>query len=162
MNRRDLMKMFPALAMSSHLAPAQAQEKSSAVKGLPLEQYEPKSMLHAKETHVPRSRYPVIDFHTHITWTGELTGIDKVTFNAMPAQILPVMDRKNIRTMVDLTGGYAQGLQKAINTLQEPHPGRFVVFTEPWWSKIEDPQYPKFQADQIESAHKAGAKESRF
>ena len=158
MNRRDLMKMFPAVAASSQVASAQEKKKSSTATGLPLEQFEPKSMLHAKETHVARSRYPVIDFHTHITWSGELTGADKVTFSAMPADILPVMDRKNIRTMVDLTGGYGQGLRKAINTLQEPHPERFVVFTEPTWSKIEDPQYPKFQADQIEAAHTAGAR----
>jgi predicted TIM-barrel fold metal-dependent hydrolase len=158
MNRRDLMKMFPAVAASSQVASAQEKKKSSTATALPLEQFEPKSMLHAKETHVARSRYPVIDFHTHITWSGELTGADKVTFSAMPADILPVMDRKNIRTMVDLTGGYGQGLRKAINTLQEPHPERFVVFTEPTWSKIEDPQYPKFQADQIEAAHTAGAR----
>jgi predicted TIM-barrel fold metal-dependent hydrolase len=158
MNRRNLMKVFPAAAMTSRLALAQKPKKSSAGKVLPLEQFEPKSMLHVKETHVPRSRFPVIDFHTHITWSGELTGEDKVTFTSRPAELLPVMDRKNIRTMVNLTGGYAHGLDNAIQTLQEPNPGRFVNFTEPWWSKIQDSQYPKFQADQIEAAHKAGAR----
>jgi predicted TIM-barrel fold metal-dependent hydrolase len=158
MNRRNLMKVFPAAAMTSRLALAQKPKKSSAGKVLPLEQFEPKSMLHVKETHVPRSRFPVIDFHTHITWSGELTGEDKVKFTARAAELLPVMDRKNIRTMVNLTGGYAHGLDDAIQTLQEPNPGRFVNFTEPWWSKIQDPQYPKFQADQIEAAHKAGAR----
>jgi predicted TIM-barrel fold metal-dependent hydrolase len=158
MNRRNLMKVFPAAAMSSRLALAQKPKKSSTGKVLPLEQFEPKSMLHVKETHVPRSRFPVIDFHTHITWSGELTGEDKVTFTSRPAELLPVMDRKNIRTMVNLTGGYAHGLDNAIQTLQEPNPGRFVNFTEPWWSKIQDSQYPKFQADQIEAAHKAGAR----
>ena len=34
---------------------------------LPMERYQPKSMLHVPETHVPRSRFPLIDFHTHIT-----------------------------------------------------------------------------------------------
>jgi predicted TIM-barrel fold metal-dependent hydrolase len=158
MNRRNLMKVFPAAAMSSRLALAQKPKKSSTGKVLPLEQFEPKSMLHVKETHVPRSRFPVIDFHTHITWSGELTGEDKVTFTVKPVELLPVMDRKNIRTMVNLTGGYAHGLDNAIQTLQEPNPGRFVNFTEPWWSKIQDSQYPKFQADQIEAAHKAGAR----
>jgi predicted TIM-barrel fold metal-dependent hydrolase len=158
MNRRNLMKVFPAAAMTSRLALAQKPKKSSTGKVLPLEQFEPKSMLHVKETHVPRSRFPVIDFHTHITWSGELTGEDKVKFTARAAELLPVMDRKNIRTMVNLTGGYAHGLDDAIQTLQEPNPGRFVNFTEPWWSKIQDPQYPKFQADQIEAAHKAGAR----
>src|SRR5207253_5401255 len=38
------------------------------------------------------------------------------------------------------------------------HPGRFVVFTEPVWSKASDPGYAQFQATQIEEAHKAGAR----
>jgi len=125
---------------------------------LPLEQYEPKSMLHTVETHVPRARFPLIDFHTHLTWSGELSGKDEVKLIEKPEELLPVMDRKNIHTMVDLTGGYANGLNDAIRLLQQAHPGRFIVFTEPWWSKIEHPNYPKFQADQIEAAHKAGAK----
>lgn len=81
-----------------------------------------------------------------------------MTFNATPGELLPVMDRKNIQVLVNLTGGYARGLHEAIQTLQESHPDRFMVFTEPWWSKIQDPQYPKFQADQIEAARKAGAR----
>ncbi|MDX6457468.1 MAG: hypothetical protein QOE55_1165, partial [Acidobacteriaceae bacterium] len=36
---------------------------------LALAQYQPVSMLHLKETHVPRARYPVIDFHTHLTFS---------------------------------------------------------------------------------------------
>jgi hypothetical protein len=43
-------------------------------------QLEPRSMLHVKETPVPRPRFPVIDFHTHVTWSGELSGEDEVTF----------------------------------------------------------------------------------
>ena len=34
---------------------------------LPVEPYQPKSMLHAAETHGARARFPLIDFHTHIT-----------------------------------------------------------------------------------------------
>jgi len=29
--------------------------------------FQPKSMLHVPETKVPRSRYPVIDIHTHLS-----------------------------------------------------------------------------------------------
>ena len=35
---------------------------------LPLTEFEPKSMLHVAETHVARARFPVIDFHTHVSW----------------------------------------------------------------------------------------------
>jgi predicted TIM-barrel fold metal-dependent hydrolase len=75
-----------------------------------------------------------------------------------PTKCLSVMDRKNIRTMVDLTGSYGEGLRQAVRQLSEAHPGRFAVFTEPVWTKASEPDYPKFQADQIEDAHKAGAK----
>ena len=160
MNRRQLMKTVPAAVAGISMKPAMGQSpKNSPKEGvLPLEQYEPKSMLHTVETHVPRARFPLIDFHTHLTWSGELSGKDEVKLIEKPEELLPVMDRKNIHTMVDLTGGYANGLNDAIRLLQQAHPGRFIVFTEPWWSKIEDPNYPKFQADQIEAAHKAGAK----
>jgi predicted TIM-barrel fold metal-dependent hydrolase len=154
------MKAVPAAVAGASMKPAMGQSRKNAPKDgvLPLEQYEPKSMLHATETHVPRSRFPLIDFHTHLTWSGELSGKDEVKLIEKPEELLPVMDRKNIHTMVDLTGGYANGLNESIRVLQQAHPGRFIVFTEPWWSKIEDPNYPKFQADQIEAAHKAGAK----
>jgi len=121
-----------------------------------LEEYVPKSMLHLPETHIPRARFPVIDFHTHIT-AGDPNG-SKIHFDIDPADCLTVMDRKNIRTMVDLTGSYSDGLREAQRRLQEAHPGRFVVFTEPAWIKASDRNYARFQADQIESDHKAGAK----
>ena len=34
---------------------------------LDLSQYEPKSMLQVHESHVERAKFPVIDFHTHIS-----------------------------------------------------------------------------------------------
>ena len=145
MTRRQMMMLMGA-------APLAAQQV------LRLEDYQPKSMLHAKETKVPRSKYPVIDFHTHLTFSGGLQGPGKLRFAAPVNEVLPVMDRKNIRTMVNLTGGYGANLREAIATLQTAHPGRFVVFTEPAWTRITEPGYPKTQADLIADAHKAGAK----
>ena len=137
-----------------HAGQAGGQPPQDAA-GLPLEKFEPKSMLHVPETHVSRSRFPVIDFHTHITGGGNAGGI---RFSMDPANCLAVMDRKNIRTMVSVTGSYGDGLREAIAKLQTAHPGRFAVFTEPVWSKASDAGYAKFQADQIADAHQAGAK----
>ncbi len=39
---------------------------------LELSQYEPRSMLQVHESRVERSRFPLIDFHTHIS------GLDKI------------------------------------------------------------------------------------
>jgi len=125
---------------------------------LPVEQFQPRSMLHVKETKVERAAYPVIDIHTHVTHAGGLEGPGEIRFAASAEECLAVMDRKNIRTMVNLTGGYGANLQQAIDKLQTAHPGRFIVFTEPAWSKAADADYPRVQADLIEDAHKRGAK----
>jgi predicted TIM-barrel fold metal-dependent hydrolase len=143
------------------LAAAQAAPQASQLPqdgGLPLERFEPKSMLHVPETHVPRSRFPVIDFHTHITGSAGRGNTPSIRFGMDPAKCLEVMDRKNIRTMVDLTGSYGDGLREAIDKLHTAHPGRFVVFTEPAYNRASDAGYARFQADQIADAHKAGAK----
>ncbi len=159
-DRRRLLQGLPALSAALAAKPAAIQTKQSspAAGNLPLQSYQPKSMLHAPVTSVPRSRFPLIDFHSHLTFAGELSGGDKLTARSQAADLLPVMDRKNIRVMVNLTGGRAGALEEAIGMLQKPHPDRFVVFTEPWWEKIEQPNYPQFQADEIERAHRAGAK----
>jgi len=66
-------------------------------------------MLHVPETKVLRSRYPVIDIHTQLSSRAKsVNGVgvgEKMKFHATPETLLPVMDRKNIRIMVNLTGG---------------------------------------------------------
>ena len=59
------------------------------------------------------------------------------------------MDRRNLRTMVNLTGGRGAGLDEAVRTFDRAHPGRFLTFTEPWWSRAHEPGYAAFQADEL-------------
>jgi predicted TIM-barrel fold metal-dependent hydrolase len=155
MNRRDLLLSMSAAAVTPRLTPTNTAEDKQE---LQLEQFQPRSMLHTRETKVPRSAFPVIDMHTHITHAGGLEGPGNIRFAASAEDCLAVMDRKNIRTMVNLTSGYGPNLQQAIDKLQAAHSGRFVVFTEPAWSKAADPNYSKTQADLIEDAHNRGAK----
>ena len=149
------------------IQPTPRQEPPSGSTRMPLQEYQPKSMLHLPETHVPRPSFSVIDFHTHITIDIDLLsqiadstrdGTAPVHWNMHPEACLPVMDRKDVRTMVNLTGGYGAGLREVIAGLSQAHPGRFVVFTEPTWVSASDPDYPTFQAEQLEDAHRAGAK----
>jgi len=129
---------------------------------LALEDFQPKSMLHLPETNVTRSRFPVIDVHTHLTMgAGHKNGVtigEEIRFLASPDEVLPVMDQKNIRMMVDLTGNYGKGLEQAIQRFQRAHPDRFLVFTEPGWDHFNRPDYSRWQADEIARAHQAGAK----
>ncbi|HEX3105750.1 MAG TPA: amidohydrolase family protein [Terriglobales bacterium] len=147
--------------------PAPAQDSSSAQTSSPggrlaLVDYEPKSMLQVHETHVDRARFPVIDVHTHITVSAKSeNGVELSPdrkYLGTPEELLAVMDRKNLHTMVNLTGGYDAGLVETIGRYDKAHPGRFITLTEPCYSKFLEPDYPKIQAQEIERAHQAGAK----
>ena len=141
--------------------PARPHPPAPTPGGLRLERFEPKSMLHVTETRVERARFPVIDMHTHLSFAGRLGApedAEAVTVPMPAADVLSVMDKKNIRLMVNLTGGRGAGLEQVIKQFDAAHPGRFVSFTEPWWNRANEAGYPAFQAAQIERAHKAGAR----
>jgi len=157
-SRRDLLMglALSALAVNRQAVAQQSQQPKPAP--LPIQEFEPKSMLHVPETKVERARFPVIDFHTHLSFTDTSGPVEKANPRATAAELLAVMDRKNIRTMVHLTGGYGAALNDNLRMWQQAQPGRFIVFTEPWFKKIIEPNYPQFQADQIERAKQAGAR----
>ena len=133
-----------------------------AGKPLQLADFQPRSMLHVPETKVLRSRHPVIDIHTHLSFTAKsANGVglgEAMEYHAPVEELLPLMDRKNIRVMVNLTGGVGKGLEQTIRKFQQPYPERFVTFTEPWWERSNQPGYSKFQADEIVRAQQAGAR----
>ncbi|HZV59164.1 MAG TPA: amidohydrolase family protein, partial [Candidatus Eremiobacteraceae bacterium] len=114
------------------------------------------------ETMVARSKFPVIDIHTHISWSKHSEkGICLAAardYPSPPQELLAVMDRKNIRAMVNLTGGFDEGLADAVNKYDRAVPGRFYTFTEPAYSRFKEPNYPKIQAETIERAHRDGAR----
>ena len=134
----------------------QAPAQAPSAPALALPDFEPKSMLQVPETQVERAKYPVVDVHTHLTFRARREGEGMRTL-ATPAELLAVMDRRNVRTMVNLTGGTGSGLQEAVKTLQAAHPGRFVVFTEPSWNRASEPGYATWQADELGRAKAAGA-----
>ena len=129
---------------------------------LELSQYEPKSMLRVHESHIERSKFPNIDFHTHISGsTRSEKGVELSPdreYLGTPQELLAVMDRKNIRAMVNLTGGYDNGLAEAVAKYDRAYPGRFYTFTEPSYSRFKEPNYPTLQAQAIERAHRDGAR----
>jgi predicted TIM-barrel fold metal-dependent hydrolase len=148
---------IPTTSISSSRAAPQ-----SAGKPLQLADFQPRSMLHLPETKVPRSRYPVIDIHTHLSVTAKTdngVGIgEEMKYLAPVEALLPVMDRKNIQMMVNLTGGIGKGLDQVIRKFQQPYPQRFITFMEPWWERTNQLKYSQFQADEIVRAHQAGAR----
>ena len=94
-------------------------------------------------TKVPRSRYPAIDMHTHLSWAKESSGGvsrgEEMKFLAKPEDLIPVMDRKNVRMMVNLTGGTGAGLAESIRVFEKAYPGRFATLTEPSYGAVQGP-----------------------
>src|SRR5262249_16830137 len=103
-----------------------------------------------------------IDFHTHISVSAKSQNGVALSFErhylGSPQELLAVMDRKNIKMMVNLTGGYEKGLVDAGQKYDRAYPGRFLTFTEPSYSHFKEPNYSKLQADAIEQAHRDGAR----
>lgn len=124
---------------------------------LPLEDFRPRSTLHVPAHEVPRARFPVIDIHAHLSRSGGLRAAEKISFLATPADLLPVMNRKNVRLMCNLTGGAGAALERAVGHFDRTAPGRFLTFTEPSWTLFDEPCYPQIQACEIERARRAGA-----
>jgi len=157
MKRRTWLGLAAATSLRAQFS---SQERVKGVRetDLRLSDFEPRSMLRVKETRVERPKFPVIDFHTHLSWSPGPGKEGGPEFPARPEEILPVMQRKNIRMMVNLTGGRGPVLEEVLRVWHKPYPDKFLVFTEPWWNKVADPNYPKLQADEIERAHRAGAR----
>ena len=141
---------------------AQAPTPSAPGGTLALKDFEPRSMLVVPQTKVERAKYPVVDVHVHpagrVNRLGGVPTGEAMRISATPAELLPLMERRNIRTLVNLTGGVGSGLAETVRTFQQPHPDRFVMFTEPSYERIVEPGYAKWQADELARAKQAGAK----
>ena len=69
-------------------------------------------MLRVHESRIERAKFPVLDFHSHITTSAKSeNGVEwasEVKYLGTPEELLAVMDRKNIWAMVNLTAGMAR------------------------------------------------------
>jgi predicted TIM-barrel fold metal-dependent hydrolase len=163
--RRFLFSTLGAAALQACSSPPPAAEPESAAGAtMALGDFKPKSMLVVPENPVARAKYPAIDVHTHVFFS---TGLSKVRNpDAQPgypppeqlAQILKWMDELNVQTMINLTGGIGDELKLAIETLQQAHPGRFLICTEPSYARLQEPDFPKVQADELRAAKEQGAR----
>jgi predicted TIM-barrel fold metal-dependent hydrolase len=147
-SRRQLIHF---LTLTPVAAFSQTQRKA---KPLDIAEYQPKSMLTVPEHRIERARFPVIDIHTHLSFSKD----ESNRYAAPLSELLPVMDRRNLQTMVNLTGGRGAGLRDAIQKFDKAQPGRFLTFTEPWFSRVDEPKYPQWQAEQLQQAVQDGAR----
>jgi len=127
---------------------ADAEQK----KTLLLRDFKPASMLHVPVHPVEKAKFYVIDVHNHI---NDAARIDD---HMPPERVLEVMDRTNVKTIVILTGMWGEKLQGVIDEMVKPYPGRFMVFTQLDWSKVDDPNFGAEMATQIRDSVSRGAR----
>jgi len=151
--------VIPALGQSTSSSPQSNQDigyKSAAgadqKKTLLLKDFHPVSMLHAPQHNVDRAKYYVIDVHNHV---NDALGIEE---HMDPKRVIEVMDNTNVRTVVILTGMWGEKLQRVIDEMVKPYPGRFMVFTQIDWSKIDDPNFGQEMVAQLDDAVARGAR----
>ena len=164
MRRRKFLTSSAGLGFAAVNMPSGAAAAPQATrKPLDISEYEPKSMLVVKETHVARARYPVIDIHTHLSFSKKaVNGVqmaEERSYTGNPRDEIAVMDRKNIAAMVNLTGGYGKGLEDAIARYDKAFPGRFYTFHRALVEPLQGAELSEFQADEIQKAHAAGARD---
>jgi len=153
-----LSLMLPAGAQEPAQSSGQSQigyqsdVNADKKKTLLLKDFQPISMLHAPEHQVDRAKFYVIDVHNHV---NDAMGIDE---HMPPQRVVEVMDHTNVKIVVILTGMWGAKLQHVIDEMVKPYPGRFIVFTQIDWSKIDDPNFSQEMVTQLDDAVARGAR----
>lgn len=138
----------PDQSQIGYKAAADADQK----KTLLLKDFHPVSMLHVPMHPVPKAKYYVIDVHNHI---NDAAGIDE---HMDPKRVIEIMDATNVKTVIILTGMWGDKLQHVIDEMVKPYPGRFIVFTQIDWSRIDEPDFSQAMVRQLDDAVSRGAR----
>ena len=145
-----LAAAFALAALLSPMLPAHAQVRRNEQQRPPsmtLEDYEPTSMLRVDEHPVARAKFPFVDIHGH-----QNLSMDDAALAALVTQ----MDRMGLRTLVNLSGGSGDRLAAQVTNARAKYPGRFVVFANVDWSKVNEPGFATEAAAQLERDVKQG------
>src|SRR5579862_969634 len=130
----------------------QSAPDADAKKTLLLKDFHPVPMLHAPVHKIDKAKFYVIDVHNHV---NDAARIDE---HMDPKRVVEVMDNTNVRTVVILTGMWGDKLQHVIDEMVKPYPGRFIVFSQIDWSKIDDPNFSQEMVVNLDDAVARGAR----
>jgi predicted TIM-barrel fold metal-dependent hydrolase len=146
------MAALPCRAFSQDIQ-YKADPDAAQKKTLLLKDFDPQPMLHAEKHDVPRAKFPVIDMHNHVNDAGGVHNED-----IAPAEVVRRMDRANVQTIVILTGMWGDRLQGVLDKMVKPYPGRFIVFAQMDYSKIDDANFGAEMVAQLDDAVRRGAR----
>ncbi|HYM13393.1 MAG TPA: amidohydrolase family protein [Bryobacterales bacterium] len=113
-----------------------------------IEEYSPRSTLVVPEHLLTRAKYPFIDIHSHHNpekppeyWS----------------HVLSEMDQLNLRILVNLSGSTGAKLQKGIASMRKANPDRLVAFANIDFAAINEPDFGRRAAAQLEQDVNNGA-----
>jgi predicted TIM-barrel fold metal-dependent hydrolase len=118
-----------------------------------LRDFHPQSMLHARVRNVLRAKFTVIDVHNHVN-DARSAGRERIP----PADVIRVMDNCNVKTIVILTGQWGEKLQRVVDEMVKPYPGRFMVFTQLSWENLDSSDFSERMVKRIDDAVARGAR----
>ncbi|MGE0770539.1 MAG: amidohydrolase family protein [Cyclobacteriaceae bacterium] len=126
-----------------------AQEKPLDMK-MDFEEYDPPSTLVVPEHKVTKAKFPFVDIHNH---QFRMPDMDL-------AELITEMDKMNMAVMNNLSGrgrGSTDHLEKSLQNVKDHYPNRFLVFTNVDFSGIDDADWTRRTAKQLEEDVKRGA-----
>jgi len=113
---------------------------------------QPRSELVVPEHAVSRPRHPVIDAHNHLPLEH------RALEDAEIAPVLRNMDRADVRTIVNLSGGTGERLSRNLARLDRAYPGRFVSFCTPDWTGLGSKGWTERAVAALRADVEAGAR----
>ncbi len=114
---------------------------------LTVEEYQPRSTLVVPAHPVKSGKFPVIDVHSHHR-DASGSGLDR---------IVKEMDELNLRVLVNLSGGTGETLKQFVKNYKGRYPRRFALFANLNFRTIDDPDWGKKSAVQLEEDVHNGA-----
>jgi predicted TIM-barrel fold metal-dependent hydrolase len=121
---------------------------AALAQAISFEEYRPKSTLVVPQNPVTRAKFPFVDVHGHPRGMGSTERIDT---------LVKEMDALNMRVMVNLDGRLGESLKRTVEHMRNRYPDRFVVFCNVDFNGIDDPNWGKQRAAQIEQDVQSGA-----
>lgn len=144
------------LIVASLSASSLAQDEKDDIRQLKLKDWQPKSMLKAKESKVDKPAFPAIDVHNHLGGGKQTLTADRV------ASYLTEMNEAGVQTVVNLDGGWGDRLKETIAALDTAHPDRFLTFAQIDFNGIDNEDWADREAKRLEESFKAGARGLKF
>lgn len=121
---------------------------------LRLVDFRPRSQLRSARVGTPSPRFPTIDAHNHL---GSPFGGDWPDRTA--ADLTAALDAAAIDALVDLDGGWGEGLRREIEHWQMALPGRVAVFAGLEYDRwTTDPAFGETEAARLHDSARAGAR----